>query len=293
MILGTRATYTRRVHEYGDVYSFFFRPGRATAQAGASSGTGARPSAASYAAGQYSHVHLGGLPSPRSIRELSFASAPHEDELRFTVHVDSGSHFKRRLLALQPGEQIGVFGYGGHTTLPEVPDGRPRVLIGGGTGMAPFRSLLLDAAYRTQTTTIDSPAAGPTGPDAGLPGAGLPGAGCSAAGSAPELHVVQVQRHISDGQGEGDGRAGEERDWERDGKASGAGSFLFAAEFDLYAASYRPVSPDGLREAITTVVADVPEAVFHLCGSSRLVTAVRGHLLLEGIAKTAITAETW
>lgn len=128
-MVGTRVTFTRSTNEYADVHSFHFRgPG------------------ITYTAGQYIHVHVGGFPSPRSIRELSLASAPHEDELRLTVHVDSGSTFKQRLQALQPGDEIGMFRTGGHLPLPAAPDGRPHVFIGGGVGMAPIRSVALDAA---------------------------------------------------------------------------------------------------------------------------------------------------
>lgn len=154
MILGTPVSFTQRVHEYGDVFSLFFR---------------ARSGEKSFAhrAGEYVHIHVGGLPSPQSIRELSFASAPHEDDICFTVHLGSGSSVKRRLEQLSAGEEIGLFRTGSHSEPPTEVDSRPRVLIGAGVGMAPLRSLALHMGH--------------------------------AMNAGPEVHVVQVQRVDADG----------------------------------------------------------------------------------------------
>jgi ferredoxin-NADP reductase len=123
------AIFTRKAHEYDDVYSYWFR----------------HPTLR-YEAGRYAHVQVGRI-SPGSVRELSFASAPHEDELMFTVHTGSGSGYKRRLDALRPGDRARVFFIGGNVVLPAQPASRPLVFIAGGVGMAPFRSLIL-AAHR-------------------------------------------------------------------------------------------------------------------------------------------------
>ncbi|WP_156795437.1 FAD-dependent oxidoreductase [Bradyrhizobium icense] len=124
-----KITFTRKVHEYDDVYSFFF------------DATGVK-----YRAGQYTHLRVGGALDffLGSIRELSFASAPGDPELMFSMHVGSKSKFKEKMSALQPNDKISLFGTGAHIKLPE---SRPAslVFIAGGVGMTPFRSMILEA----------------------------------------------------------------------------------------------------------------------------------------------------
>lgn len=121
-----KATFTRKTHEYDDVYTFRFRQPAAT-----------------YRAGMYVNLQVGGLFSAK--RDFSYASAPHEEELAFVAHVDTGSGFKRRMSTLEPGDQVWVYRRGGHVRLPQATD-RPLQFIAGGVGMAPFRSLILSAA---------------------------------------------------------------------------------------------------------------------------------------------------
>ncbi|HEY0187879.1 MAG TPA: FAD-dependent oxidoreductase [Cellulomonas sp.] len=122
------ATFTGKVHEYDDVYTFRFRQPEVR-----------------YRAGMYVHLQLGNFFASRWMHEFSIASAPHEDELAFVAHVDTGSDFKRRLDALRPGDPIKFYGIGGHISLPRT-TGTPIQFIAGGVGMAPFRSLILTAA---------------------------------------------------------------------------------------------------------------------------------------------------
>ena len=124
------AVLTRKTHEYDDVYTFRFRQPEIR-----------------YRAGMYAHLQLGSFFSRDGMRELSIASAPHEDELAFVAHVDTGSGFKRRLNALQPGDPAKVYGIAGHIGLPKSGE-RPIQFIAGGVGMAPFRSLILTAALQ-------------------------------------------------------------------------------------------------------------------------------------------------
>lgn len=218
MILGTKSALIRRRHEYDDVHSFFFHP----------------ESTVDYRAGQHTHVHLGGVPSPRTIRELSFASAPHEPELQLTVHTGSGSTFKSRLHALQPGDRIGIFRNGGHITLPDHNDHRPRVLIAGGVGVVPFRSLILQ----------------------------------SARDGVNDQHVVQVQRGDPD-------------------------TFLFNRDFAAHAASYHKAQPDEMTRTVAAVASELPDAIFQLCGSRRLVTAAQTALADAGIDQRSCRTELW
>ena len=123
-----KATFIRKTHEYDDVYTFRFRqPER------------------NYSAGMYANLQVGGPFSAK--RDFSYASAPHEDELAFVAHVDTGSSFKRRLHALEPGDEVWVYRRAGHVRLPETTE-RPVQFIAGGVGMAPFRSLILSGAAR-------------------------------------------------------------------------------------------------------------------------------------------------
>ena len=124
------AVFTRKVHEYDDVYTFWFH----------------QPDLR-YRAGMYAHLQLGSFFSRDGMRELSIASAPHEDELAFVAHIDTGSGFKRRLHALQSGDPVKLYGIAGHIGLPKTPE-RGIQFIAGGVGMAPFRSLILTAARR-------------------------------------------------------------------------------------------------------------------------------------------------
>lgn len=122
-----KITFTRKVHEYDDVYSFFFD----------SVGV-------AYEAGQYTHLRVGGrFDFLGSIREMSFASAPGDPELMFSMHVGSKSKFKQKMIALQPDDKISLFGTGAHVKLPERGTGS-LVFIAGGVGMTPFRSMILE-----------------------------------------------------------------------------------------------------------------------------------------------------
>lgn len=123
-----KITFTKKVHEYDDVYSFFFDAAGVT-----------------YKAGQYTHLKVGGrLDFLGSIREMSFASAPGDPELMFSMHVGSNSKFKKEMRALQPDDTISLFGTGAHVKLPERGTGS-LVFIAGGVGMTPFRSMILEA----------------------------------------------------------------------------------------------------------------------------------------------------
>ncbi len=123
-----KITFTRKVHEYDDVYSFFFDSVGVT-----------------YAAGQYTHLRVGGrFDFLGSIREMSFASAPGDPELMFSMHVGSKSKFKEKMIALRPDDRISLFGTGAHVKLPERGPGN-LVFIAGGVGMTPFRSMILKA----------------------------------------------------------------------------------------------------------------------------------------------------
>jgi ferredoxin-NADP reductase len=97
-----------------------------------------------YRAGQAATLDAGGAPTPYSI-----ASAPAETRehgwLEFLVKVDGSSRFGAIVDNLEPGAPIVLDGPAGRFTLDGVAGERPLLFIAGGTGIAPLRSLLLDA----------------------------------------------------------------------------------------------------------------------------------------------------
>jgi ferredoxin-NADP reductase len=77
-------------------------------------------------------------------RTLSIASAPHEKNLMVAMRLRETA-FKRNLNSLPIGAEILLQGPYGWMTLSK--DGaRPAVLLGGGIGITPFRSLIWNAA---------------------------------------------------------------------------------------------------------------------------------------------------
>lgn len=97
-----------------------------------------------YHAGQAASLAAGGAPTPYSI-----ASSPAETRrygwLEFLVKVDGSSRFGAIVERLSAGAPIALEGPVGRFTLDRVPPGTPLLFIAGGTGIAPLRSMLLEA----------------------------------------------------------------------------------------------------------------------------------------------------
>jgi len=108
----------------------------------------AKPAGFGFKAGQSVNVSLIDPPAePNSARRtFSLASAPFEDELAVATRMREGSAFKRALKALPLGAQVRLTGPLGDMTLHEDP-ARAAVLIAGGIGITPFRSMLLQADH--------------------------------------------------------------------------------------------------------------------------------------------------
>jgi ferredoxin-NADP reductase len=79
-----------------------------------------------------------------STRALSIASAPHEPNLMVAMRLRT-SAFKRGLSSLPLGTELLLQGPFGSMTLPRNTT-RPAVLLAGGIGITPFRSLIWSAA---------------------------------------------------------------------------------------------------------------------------------------------------
>lgn len=128
-------TLVERREEYKDTYTYIFHPAHPVA----------------FEAGQYAHVRIPWIPEGiRRVHELSFASPPTDSDIWFGIDSRSGSEYQKALLSLKPGDAIQLFKIRGHMTWPApVAD---VVMIAGGVGVTPFRSMLLDA--REQNSSI-------------------------------------------------------------------------------------------------------------------------------------------
>ena len=80
----------------------------------------------------------------------SFASSPTEPELLIAFR-DGISPLKTRLQTLQPGERMMMSAFGGGFRLNPR---RPALLIAGGIGVAPFRSMIREAIDTRVSTSI-------------------------------------------------------------------------------------------------------------------------------------------
>ena len=109
-------------NEYDDVYTFFFDK-----------------KDVAYEAGQYAHLLIEG--ETREVRELSFASAPSEDNLMLTMHVGSNTEFKNKMSKLSGGDEVSLFKIKGKLEFPQVNE-KSYVFLSGGVGITPFRSIL-------------------------------------------------------------------------------------------------------------------------------------------------------
>ncbi len=77
-------------------------------------------------------------------RAFSLASAPHEPDLMIATRLRNTA-FKRVLEAMSPGAEVKIEGPFGSMTLHRKTT-RPAVLLAGGIGITPFRSMLCQAA---------------------------------------------------------------------------------------------------------------------------------------------------
>jgi ferredoxin-NADP reductase len=126
-----------RRHEYADVYTYVFEP----------------PHSIPFIPGSYAHMRVFGLPpEEKSVREFSFASAPYESELWFGVDARSGSAFQTKLKSLRIGDTVALFKIKTHMTWPP-PHASDAVMIAGGIGITPFRSMLRDLQHTPRPLT--------------------------------------------------------------------------------------------------------------------------------------------
>ena len=116
-------------HEVGDVYTFVFEANGLEWLAGQSQGYILPQAGDSEAENQ---------------RWFTIASAPSEKVIHIATRISS-STFKQALYTLKPGDSIQTYDLGGDFTWEEVSD-MPVVLVAGGIGITPFRSILIERA---------------------------------------------------------------------------------------------------------------------------------------------------
>jgi len=113
-----------------------------------------KPDGFSFRAGQYVAMRI---PLERlvesddraGVRSFSIATAPGEDGLAFVMR-EGVSGFKKTMWDLRPGDAVGCTGAVGECVVSE-DDARPTVLLAGGVGIAPARSMLRDAVMKGES----------------------------------------------------------------------------------------------------------------------------------------------
>lgn len=110
----------------------------------------------SWQAGQYG---LYRLPHPnaddrRDRRFFTIAAAPFEHHLQITTRINpKGSSFKKALLALSEGDGIELIKSDGDFVMND--PSRRHVMIAGGIGITPYRSILLQLNHDKQPINVD------------------------------------------------------------------------------------------------------------------------------------------
>jgi ferredoxin-NADP reductase len=127
--------------EVPGVYSFVFKPDKPI----------------SWVPGQYMHYVLPhSHPDNRGTeRWFTISAAPFEKNLRITTRFagKKGSSFKKGLLSLPKGSEIEADGLEGDFTLEQ--DNVHYILIAGGIGITPYRSMLAQLNHDNYDTKID------------------------------------------------------------------------------------------------------------------------------------------
>jgi ferredoxin-NADP reductase len=100
-----------------------------------------------YQPGQFGSMKLEGIADPRgSMRSFTLSSSPTESGwVAITTRISGRSPFKERLSNLRPGEEVDLRAPMGEFTLDTR---RPAVMLAGGIGVTPFRSMIRYAADR-------------------------------------------------------------------------------------------------------------------------------------------------
>lgn len=107
-----------------------------------------KPPGFQFRAGQFAEIGLMGSPVlnlEETFRTFSFVSAPSDPSLEFTMRMSS-SAFKTTLSTIPLGTQVLLKGPAGALRLHS-DESRPAMFLAGGVGIAPFVSILRQAAH--------------------------------------------------------------------------------------------------------------------------------------------------
>lgn len=111
-----------------------------------------------YKPGQFAFFPLDNVKDAKGpVRHFSLASSPTEDELVISTRIRD-TPYKQALSLLAPGAQVKISKPQGNFTLHE-DDDKPAVLLSGGIGVTPFRSMIkyaTDKQMRTRIVMFDS-----------------------------------------------------------------------------------------------------------------------------------------
>lgn len=95
-----------------------------------------------FKAGQFTSLALD-IDGERIARPYSYLSAPGQQPVEFFFYTATGGVLSNALIALQPGDSIWIKQQAnGFFTLDEVPEGRDLWMLGTGTGVAPYYSII-------------------------------------------------------------------------------------------------------------------------------------------------------
>lgn len=115
-----------------------------------------KPQDLEFSAGQFMRWYLphDNADERGDVRPFSIIASPTENNLAFTTKfTDPGSSFKKALLNLSPGYEMSIRGPFGHFTLP-VDSSIPVVMLSGGVGITPFRSMIKYATDLPLNTSL-------------------------------------------------------------------------------------------------------------------------------------------
>lgn len=116
-------------NEYGDVYTFELE----------------KPTDFHFSSGQYAHIVApNGYINNHDVRDMSFATAPHEQSIKLTMDLSSNSRFKRKFRGATLGDLVGIYAVKGNFGHTHKTSSQRRIYIAGGVGITAIRSLILD-----------------------------------------------------------------------------------------------------------------------------------------------------
>src|SRR5690606_27491938 len=128
----TKIKFISSHHEVGDVWTFKFEPGQLK-----------------WIPGQYQAYTFPEIRDDvnENTHWFTISSAPSERTIDISTRL-TGSKFKNRLNDLKPGDQVDRFDLGGEFTWEE--SGEPVVLVAGGIGITPYRSMFIERAKQNK-----------------------------------------------------------------------------------------------------------------------------------------------